>query len=95
MQGTSYPAACWTLTAIGVRLAQELGVQMRKPYDPTTWTVEEELYKRVFWMLPVSDAMISTFLGRPRATTDDEYDLDYPVNCDDSYWEYPDPQQRF
>ncbi|KAJ7782337.1 fungal-specific transcription factor domain-containing protein [Mycena maculata] len=95
LQGTCSPEPCWILTAIGIRNLQELGVHMRRRQDKTTLTVTEELEKRVFWILVCSDALISSFLGRPRAMTDDDYDVDYPVECDDEYWEHPDPQQRF
>ncbi|KAJ7141278.1 fungal-specific transcription factor domain-containing protein [Mycena epipterygia] len=92
LQGTCSPDPCWVMTAIGVRHVQEIGVHMRKG---TPSTIEEELYRRVFWMLVCSDALISSFLGRPRVTRDDDYDIDYPVACDDEYWENPDPQKRF
>ncbi|KAJ7661670.1 fungal-specific transcription factor domain-containing protein [Mycena rosella] len=95
LQGTSIPGSCWTLVAVGIRYLQELGVHMRKPFDRTKLSVEEELFKRVFWMFICSDTLISAFLGRPRVTRDDDYDIDYPVECDDEYWEHPDPQKRF
>ncbi|KAJ7157935.1 fungal-specific transcription factor domain-containing protein [Mycena crocata] len=95
LQGTCSPEACWTLTSIGVRILQELGVHVRKRHNQTALTVEDELYKRVFWMLVTSDAMISAILGRPRSITDDDYDTDYPAEVDDNYWDNPDPQKRF
>ncbi|KAF7357828.1 Zn(2)-C6 fungal-type domain-containing protein [Mycena venus] len=101
LQGTCSPSACWTLTAIGVRNLQDLGLHMRKrkrgEHHNTsfTTTVEEELYTRIFWMFVCSDALMSAFLGKPRITRDDDYDIDYPVECDDEYWEHPDPEKRF
>lgn len=35
--------------------------------------LEAELYKRVFWMLMVSDTVLSSFKGRPRITQRAEY----------------------
>ncbi|KAJ7467197.1 fungal-specific transcription factor domain-containing protein [Mycena latifolia] len=95
LQGTCSPEACWTMVAVGIRHAQELGIHMRNRFERTTLTIEEELLKRAFWILIYSDALISSFLGRPRVTRDDDYDIDYPVECDDEYWEHPDPQKRF
>ncbi|KAJ7700411.1 fungal-specific transcription factor domain-containing protein [Mycena rosella] len=95
LQGTCSADSCWTLVAIGIRRLQELGVHMRRPFDRVTLTVEEELFKRVFWMFVCSDALASAFLGRPRVTRDDDYDMEYPIECDDEYWEHPDPQKRF
>ncbi|KAJ7761028.1 fungal-specific transcription factor domain-containing protein [Mycena metata] len=106
LQGTCSPEACWVLVAIGIRNMQDIGTHMQKrrvsssrgsdPYTkPAIRTIEEELYLRVFWMLICSDVMVSAFLGRPRVTRDDDYDIDYPVECDDEYWDHPDPDQRF
>ncbi|KAJ7451834.1 fungal-specific transcription factor domain-containing protein [Mycena galericulata] len=92
LQGTSSPEPCWVLVAIGIRNMQEIGLHMRRGEENS---VENELYKRAFWLLICTDAFISAFLGRPRVTTDDDYDVDYPVECDDEYWENPDPQKRF
>ncbi|KAF8978755.1 hypothetical protein BDQ17DRAFT_1439919, partial [Cyathus striatus] len=41
------------------------------------------------------DRMASTGLGRPCAILDDDFDLDIPMECDDEFWEHPDPEQRF
>ncbi|KAF7364586.1 Zn(2)-C6 fungal-type domain-containing protein [Mycena venus] len=101
LQGTCSPCACWTLTAIGIRDLQDLGLHMRKrkrgEHHSTSFTtaVEEELYTRIFWMFVCSDALMSAFIGKPRIMRDDDYDIDYPVECDDEYWEHPDPKKRF
>ncbi|KAJ6594430.1 fungal-specific transcription factor domain-containing protein [Mycena capillaripes] len=119
LQGTCSPEACWTLVAVGVRKLQDLGVHMRKRHHGEqanmtfTTIIEEELYKRTFWMFLCSDALISSFLGRPRIARDDEcldslcraeihgaklfssYDIDYPLEVDDEFWEHPDPNKRF
>lgn len=41
------------------------------------------------------DALVCSFLGRPRATVSDDFDLDLPLDCDDEYWETPDPASNF
>ena len=64
-----------------------------------------------FRTLVLLDRKISVMLGRPCATRDDEYawntsvcplslnqdrlDLDYPIACDDEYWDHPDPARAF
>ncbi|KAK1227497.1 Gypsy retrotransposon integrase-like protein 1 [Marasmius sp. AFHP31] len=55
--------------------------------------VEDELWKRAFWLLVSMDLFMSAFRGRPRATTSDDFDCDLPRECDDEYWENPDPKQ--
>ncbi|THU80864.1 hypothetical protein K435DRAFT_844949 [Dendrothele bispora CBS 962.96] len=94
LQATSTPEACWTLVGCGIRLAQEVGANQRKS-GVTRPTVDGELWKRVFWMLYVMDIYISAFLGRPMATTADDFDLDLPIECDDEYWETSDPNLAF
>ncbi|KAJ7282709.1 fungal-specific transcription factor domain-containing protein [Mycena rebaudengoi] len=95
LQGTSSQEACWPLCAAGVRDAQEIGIHVRKCSDKKTMTIEDELFKRAFWMLISCDALICSFLGRPRVTNDYDYDIDYPVEVDDEYWENVDPEKRF
>ncbi|KAJ7646785.1 fungal-specific transcription factor domain-containing protein [Roridomyces roridus] len=95
LQGTNSPDPCFILIAIGLRQIQELGVHMRRRQDTGKMTVEDELLKRVFWILVASDALISAFLGRPRVMTDDDYDVDYPLQVDDEYWDHFDPQRKF
>ncbi|KAJ3909077.1 fungal-specific transcription factor domain-containing protein [Lentinula edodes] len=93
LQGSSAPHSCWTMVGIGIRLAQDVGAHRRKPTKPLT--VENELWKRAFWVLVCMDRMFSTGLGRPCAIQDEDYDLDMPVECDDEYWEHPDPAMAF
>ncbi|KAJ7442286.1 fungal-specific transcription factor domain-containing protein [Mycena latifolia] len=94
LHGTSAPQASWTLVAIGIRMAQDVGAHRRK--EPThRWTAEDELVKRAFWVLVFLDRMLSADFGRPCAIQDEDFDLDFPIDCDDEYWETPDPAQAF
>ncbi|KAF8994386.1 fungal-specific transcription factor domain-containing protein [Cyathus striatus] len=88
MKGSHHaPQAEWILTGFGIRLAQDVGA--------IRLTVEDELWKRAFWVLVAMDRVISMGIGRPCAIFDDHLDVDMPVECDDEYWEHPDPTQRF
>ncbi|KAJ3717998.1 hypothetical protein C8R42DRAFT_552803, partial [Lentinula raphanica] len=58
-------------------------------------SIKQELWKRVFWLLVNLDSFTSAFLGRPKAIDPAEYDLDLPLECDDEFWEHPDPEQSF
>ncbi|KAK7034648.1 Gypsy retrotransposon integrase-like protein 1 [Paramarasmius palmivorus] len=93
-QATSSPELCWALLGHGVRYAQECGVHRRNFGGPRL-SVEKEQWKRAFWILVCIDMFMSAFLGRPRATNPVDYDLDLPVDCDDEYWEHPDPEMAF
>ncbi|KAK7024381.1 Gypsy retrotransposon integrase-like protein 1 [Paramarasmius palmivorus] len=91
--GSSAPHACWTMVGMGIRLAQDIGAHRRR--ISTELTVEDELMKRAFWALVSMDHTISAGLGRPCAIQDEDFDLEMPVECDDEYWEHPDPNQAF
>ncbi|KAJ7741204.1 fungal-specific transcription factor domain-containing protein [Mycena maculata] len=84
LQGSSAPDGCWSLGGAGLRYAQEVGVHRRSRFVNR---VEAEHWKRVFWVLICIDTLASSFCGRPRATSSTDYDLGYPVECDDEYWE--------
>lgn len=94
LQGSSAPQSCWTMVGVGIRLAQDVGAHRRK-YNRHTMTVEDELWKRGFWVLVTMDRSVSSALGRPCAIQDEDFDVDFPVECDDEYWENPDPAKRF
>lgn len=94
LQDSSAPQSCWTLVGIGIRLAQEVGAHKRKARDHPL-TVEDELWKRAFWILVCMDRAFSSSLGRSCAIQEEDFDLDMPIECDDEYWEHPDPSQCF
>jgi len=92
--GTSIPHAAWTILGLGIRFSLEKGAHRRKGsgHKPT---VEDELMKRGFWALITIDRLMSSFLGRPCALQDEDFDIEYPIECDDEYWETEDPEQAF
>ncbi|KAF8070632.1 fungal-specific transcription factor domain-containing protein [Lyophyllum atratum] len=92
-QGTSQPEACWVIIGIGIRHAQDVGAHRKKLNQKPS--VENELWKRCFWVLMCVDAIVCSFLGRPRATISDDFDLDLPLECDDEYWETADLASTF
>ncbi|KAF7967970.1 hypothetical protein HWV62_32437 [Athelia sp. TMB] len=94
LQSSSAPQACWTMVGIGVRMAQDVGAHRRKMYTSNI-TADDELWKRAFWGLVLLDRFLSSILGRPCALQDEDFDLDFPVDCDDEYWDHPDPALAF
>ncbi|KAF8919354.1 fungal-specific transcription factor domain-containing protein [Mucidula mucida] len=91
--GTSAPQACWAVIGMGIRLAQDVGAHRKK--KSTGPNAEDELWKRAFWSLVMIDREASLDLGRPCAIQDDDIDVDFPIECDDEYWEHPDPEKAF
>ncbi|KAG6819032.1 hypothetical protein H0H93_016104 [Arthromyces matolae] len=94
LQASSVPHACWTVVGVAIRLALDIGVHRRKPKG-VPHTVEDELWKRLFWVLVCMDRLFSSSTGRPCAIQDEDFDLDLPIECDDEYWEHPDPKLRW
>ncbi|KAF8160814.1 fungal-specific transcription factor domain-containing protein [Crassisporium funariophilum] len=92
--GTSIPNAAWNILGLGIRYAIEKGAHRRKGTSEKP-NAEEELLKRAFWSLVCIDRLMSSFLGRPCIIQDEDFDVDYPVECDDEYWYPDDPDQAF
>ncbi|GJE89775.1 fungal specific transcription factor domain-containing protein [Phanerochaete sordida] len=88
------PHANYTLVGHGLRASLDLGAHRRATYGPTP-TIEDELRKRAFWCLVVMDRGMCTILGRPCSIQEEDFDLDYPIECDDEYWVTEDSQQSF
>ncbi|EIN12694.1 hypothetical protein PUNSTDRAFT_97512 [Punctularia strigosozonata HHB-11173 SS5] len=82
------PQACWGMVGLGIRLAVDAGVHRRKTYKLGN-TPEGELWKRAFWILVLIDRQISCAMGRPFSIQEEDMDVDYPVECDDEYWDVP------
>ncbi|KAJ3907025.1 fungal-specific transcription factor domain-containing protein [Lentinula edodes] len=93
LKGTSMFHSTWGLIGLGIRFAQEMGVHRKQKGRPMT--VQSELWRRAFWVLLGLDVLVSINFGRPRATTDDDFDLEPPIECDDEYWENENPAQAF
>ncbi|KAJ4490959.1 fungal-specific transcription factor domain-containing protein [Lentinula aciculospora] len=91
---TTTPEACWILISIGVRSLQDVGAH-RRPPNHSKPSVETESWKRVFWFMSSIDILASTLLGRPRSMSQNDCDADLPIDCDDEYWDHPDPGKAF
>lgn len=59
---SSYPAA-WVFVSVGMRKVQDVGAHRKKVYSGKP-TVDEELWKRVFWHLLAFDRIGGANLGR-------------------------------
>uniref|UniRef100_A0A8H8CP76 Transcription factor domain-containing protein n=1 Tax=Psilocybe cubensis TaxID=181762 RepID=A0A8H8CP76_PSICU len=94
LSGTSVPQASWNLIGLGMRQVLEKGIHRRRGSSARP-SKDEELLKRTFWVLVVIDRLKSSFLGRPCCIQEEDIDVDYPVECDDEYWETDDPQNAF
>ncbi|PPQ93067.1 hypothetical protein CVT25_011943 [Psilocybe cyanescens] len=102
LSGTSLcPVSC-NLVGIGLRYAIELGAHRRK--GKTQPSADAELLKRAFWFANCSlhnralfclDSIVNSFHGRPSGISHESFDIEYPIECDDEYWEDEDPEKAF
>ncbi|KAF6760705.1 fungal-specific transcription factor domain-containing protein [Ephemerocybe angulata] len=95
LRGSSRMEQAWYLLGATLRAAQDIGLHRKKPGDSGKATVEDELRKRVFFCLLGTDQIISDLQGRPAMMKRCDWDLDYPVDCDDQFWESENPELAF
>ncbi|VDC05652.1 unnamed protein product [Peniophora sp. CBMAI 1063] len=74
----------WIHVGLGIRLALDIGAHKRRAYGVTP-TLDDELYKRNFWMLHYLDRTLSSMMGRPCCIQEEDFDLELPLCCDDEY----------
>ncbi|KAI0047765.1 hypothetical protein FA95DRAFT_1492043 [Auriscalpium vulgare] len=91
---TRWHLGAWVVLGIGVRKVEDVGAHRRKSYG-TGPSVEDELWKRVWWYLVAWDRIRSVMLGRPCATREEDFDAELPLDVDDEYWENEDPKLAF
>ncbi|ODO02940.1 hypothetical protein I350_05782 [Cryptococcus amylolentus CBS 6273] len=95
LQGsTTLPHNLHNVYSIGISSAQDLGIHIRSLMEHVN-PVEKELYVRAYWCLYHIDRHSSVFFGRPMAMRDVDFDIDYPRDVDDEYWESGDQSSRF
>ncbi|THU84639.1 hypothetical protein K435DRAFT_732999 [Dendrothele bispora CBS 962.96] len=84
----------WMMNGLAIRLAQEIGAHRHLVMDKRP-TIEREIWKRLFWTLILFDLKYSVLFGRPRAISNQDFDLSLPIECDEEYWENDDPSRDF
>lgn len=94
LRGTAFHPVAWLFISIGLRKAQDVGAHRKKVYGAKP-SVEEELWKRAFWVLVLYDRIGSAALGRPCCSGEEDFDVDLPLEVDDEYWETEDPEKAF
>ena len=71
LDGFSPPQGPWAIVGIGLRVMQDVGIHRRARTGKQS--VENELWKRCFWVLVMMDRSFSNLLGRSCAIQDEEY----------------------
>ncbi|EIW83333.1 hypothetical protein CONPUDRAFT_102063 [Coniophora puteana RWD-64-598 SS2] len=94
LHGTAFHPVAWLFVSIGLRKAQDVGAHRKKVYGARP-TVEEELWKRAFWLLVLFDRIESSNIGRSCCCGEEDFDIEFPLEVDDEYWEAEDPEKAF
>ncbi|KAH9961592.1 fungal-specific transcription factor domain-containing protein [Russula dissimulans] len=92
---TRWHRGAWYTVGVGIRKMQDIGAHTKQSYAKAGPTVENELWKRVWWYLNCQDRMQCAILGRPCATKEEDLNAEYPLEVDDDFWENDDPHLAF
>lgn len=84
----------WMIVGHGIRMALDAGVHRKTVYGKHI-TPQEEMWKRAFWVLISFDRTIVSELGRPCTIQDEDFDVDWPLECDDEFWGFGITQHLF
>ncbi|KAJ7150283.1 fungal-specific transcription factor domain-containing protein [Mycena filopes] len=84
--GTSFPQASGIYLGIGIHFLQ-LHREYRQKREGLELKFEEEVWKRVFWSYVALERMACVFQGRPTAMPIEDYNVDFPLEVDDEYWD--------
>ncbi|KAJ3839123.1 putative fungal-specific transcription factor [Lentinula raphanica] len=93
IKATTVSQSTWCQIGFGLRLAQDVGAHRSRNLSHPT--VMDELWKRAFFVLMTHERTIGSFAGRPATMHEEEYDVDFPADCDDEYWDQPNPDANF
>ncbi|KAK0201467.1 fungal-specific transcription factor domain-containing protein [Desarmillaria ectypa] len=81
-----------TQIGLAIRLAQQVGAHVHQSRPPNA---RDEGWKRAFWVLIFLDVSHACHYGRPVTLRYEDFDIGFPLECDDIYWNHPDPSRRF
>ncbi|KAI5457531.1 fungal-specific transcription factor domain-containing protein [Mariannaea sp. PMI_226] len=76
----------WSLSGLALRQCIELGFhRMNRRFYPKENLLRSELRKRVFWCSYSMDRAAAMTLGRPFGVSDDDIDIELPLDIDDNH----------
>ncbi|KAL4897172.1 fungal-specific transcription factor domain-containing protein [Aspergillus ambiguus] len=84
LQSSAKLSTCYSYVGIALRSALRLGLH-RSAVSANFNPLEQELRKRVFWVVRKMDVYVSTLLGLPQMLSDDDIDQEYPLPIDGEF----------
>ncbi|KZT53294.1 hypothetical protein CALCODRAFT_486436 [Calocera cornea HHB12733] len=77
------PSAGWGQIGLASRLMQDAGIHRRSMRRQRMHPFEYEMRKRLFWAAYFMDRTMASFLDRPLAYREEDYDVELPLELDD------------
>ncbi|RFU28609.1 hypothetical protein B7463_g7715, partial [Scytalidium lignicola] len=82
----------WNVISITIRMAQSLGLHLRKTYKASWTPLSREIRKRAWWACYILDSVSGIMLGRPQMISEDSFhSLDLPERVNDEFFLETDP----
>ncbi|KAG4430084.1 hypothetical protein IFR05_014429 [Cadophora sp. M221] len=75
---------CYSYISVAIASAFRMGLHrslVLRFFDP----IEQEVRKRVFWVLQTMDTYVATMLGLPKNIRAEDFDQDLPIDIDDEF----------
>jgi hypothetical protein len=83
-QATVKLSACYSTIGVALRSALRMGLHRHFEHELIT-PIEQEVRRRVFYVIRQMDIYVSTLLGFPLLLNDEDIDQPYPTEVDDQY----------
>lgn len=83
LQSSAKLSQCYAYVGVALRSATRMG--LHRSYVGNWNPIEEELRKRVFWIVRKMDIYIGAMLGLPVTLSDEDVDQEFPLEVDDEY----------
>ena len=83
LQASAKLSTCYSYVGIALRSSLRLGLHRKVTAHFTP--LEQELRKRIFWVVRKMDVYVSTMLGLPLILSDDDIDQEYPASVDSEF----------
>ncbi|KAM5353808.1 hypothetical protein ACJ41O_000458 [Fusarium nematophilum] len=84
LQATSNLSSCYSFVGIALRSSLRIGLHRHLQHEKIN-AIEQEVRKRVFYVIRQMDIYVSTLLGFPLLLNVDDIDQPFPTEVDDEY----------
>ena len=83
LQSSAKLSTCYSY--IGIALRSSLRMGLHRSVTINFNPIEQEIRKRIFWVVQKMDTYVGALLGLPRMLNDDDIDQECPLEVDDEY----------